>query len=157
MARFDTATDVPGTEKIEVPDPAEPSEFAAFVLEELIATTKRFHGRGQGWSGHLCTFGRALLDLQAHGHADLVDEGRAVMEVYVRRVRSGPSKTDRPRGEKSAKAPSALTLAYWQRARINFRLGHALKYPYGFYGLVGALENEKTKARALDTWWRISS
>lgn len=155
--KFDTVTEVPEAERIEVPRPKDTGAFAAFVMTEFIGTTKRFDGRGQGWSGHLCTFARALLDLQRCGHEDLVEEGRAVMAVYVRRVRVGPSKTDRPRGEKSKGTPSPLTLGYWQRARINFALGHAFKYPYGFFGLIQALEDEKLKREALATFWRISS
>jgi hypothetical protein len=154
---FDTATPVPRKERVLVPDPAKRSAYAAFILEEFIATTARFDGRGQGWSGHLCTFGRALMDLEQHGHGDMIGEGRAVMELYVRRVRMGPSKTDKPRREKSKDIPSPLELAYWERARINFGLGHALKYPYGFFGLLRELDDKALAARALSTFWRISS
>lgn len=155
--KFDTATPIVHKEHVLVPDPAKRSTYAAFILEEFIATTKRFEGRGQGWSGHLCTFGRALMDMEQHGHADLVGEGRAVMELYIRRAREGPRKTDRPRAEKSPEAPSPLKLAYWKRARINFGLGHALKYPYGFFGLLRELDDKDLEARALATFWRIAS
>lgn len=155
--KFDTVTELPEDKPIDVPPPSDRGAFASFVMQEFIATTKRFDGRGQGWSGHLCTFARALLDLQRHGHADLLEEGRAVMQAYVRRIRMGPRATDRPRAEKSRKAPSPLTLAYWQRAGINFNLGHALKYPYGFFGVLDALDDEKLRAKASGTFWRISS
>ncbi len=155
--KFDQVTTLKNEERIEVPSPKSANAYSAFVLAEFIRTAKRFDGRGQGWTGHLCTFGRALLDLQACGHGDLAEEGRAMMAVYMRRVRTGPLDTDRPRKEKAQDKPSALTLAYWKKAGINYGLGHAFKYPYGFYGLLAQVKDEDVKERALKTFWRISS
>ena len=55
-----TAKDVPMDEDFELPSMDEKAIVAEFILDEFVKCTERFQGRGQGWSGHLLTYGQAL-------------------------------------------------------------------------------------------------
>ena len=45
--------------------------FAEVVLREYLTLLKLWRGRGQGWAGHMLTYGQAVLDLERLGHTDL--------------------------------------------------------------------------------------
>ena len=54
-----------------------------------------FDGRGQGWSGHLLTYARALLDLRTLGHDALAERAEHGFALFDR-IRKG-RETDIPR------------------------------------------------------------
>ena len=62
---FASIEDVTLEEGDESPEWADPVAAAEFILAELLRAMDAFDGRGQGWSGHLLTYGRALFDLQS--------------------------------------------------------------------------------------------
>lgn len=136
-------TEIPPGEAVSLPDLEDRAAFANFVLEEFIQCTQRFYGRGQGWSGHLLTYSRALLDLVELGYMDTAWQAAAGFQLYIQRIRSGPQETDKPRPENAPAAVFPLQSAYWAQRKGDLNLGHQIKYPYGFYGLVTLADDKK--------------
>jgi hypothetical protein len=153
---FDTAEDITLDEGDEIPDVAEPERGAEFILAEFLRTTEAFTGRGQGWSGHMLTYGRALIDLDLLGYAELATKGRHAFKLYVKRTRMGPLGTDKPRPEHPASQLRPLESAYWEkRKHQDVAIGHCFKYPYGFYGLMALASDGTLKQQCLDEAFRI--
>ena len=139
-----------------IPPIRDAAAFANFILDEFVACTQRFEGRGQGWSGHLLTLSRALMDLWDMGYEDLslraVDES---LPFYLGRIRLGPLDTDAVRDEQAPIEHFPTELEYWQARGRDWGLGHVLKYPYGFYGLYDRAGDEPVKQQALEVAFRV--
>lgn len=153
---FDTADDVTLDPGDPVPDFAEPQAMAEFVLTETLRTIEAFLERGQGWSGHMLTFGRAIIELSELGYTGLASRARHDFKLYVTRTRMGPLDTDKPRPEHGQTELRPLEHAYWeQREGKDVGIGHCYKYPYGFYGLMGLARDPDLKQRYLDECYRL--
>lgn len=129
---------------------------AEFILAELLRTIVAFEGRGQGWSGHLLTYGRALLDLRELGYIKAAKLGEYGFNLYIQRLRMGPLESDKPRPEH---APSLLRphqQDYWEGRRgQSLSLGHSIKYPYGFFGLQALTKNKVLVQQCFDRAYHI--
>ena len=68
---FKAIDDIHLDERDDIPDLGQGPATAEFVLSELPSTIAAFGGRGQGWSGHLLTYGRALIDMREMGYGAL--------------------------------------------------------------------------------------
>ncbi len=148
---FDSSpADTPGSPQ-DAPDPARPSDaLAAMILLELLASIDRFAGHGQGWSGHLLTFGRAVIDLREMGHLGVARRAERAFRRYIARVRLGPLDGDQAQPDHLATDQRPHHAAYWQqRLGVSLGLGHALKYPYAFYDLVERAQDPELKARSM--------
>ena len=153
---FDTVYDVSAGGADDVPSLDPPEAMAGFVLRETLRTMDAFRGRGQGWSGHMLTFGRALLDLERLGYGEVADHGLAAFRQYVARTRMGPLSSDKPRPEHPPSELLPLQRAYWERREGQpLHLGHCLKYPYGFYGLAALTRDATLVTRCLAESFRI--
>ena len=140
----------------DIPDMGPAPEAAEFVLSELPRTIEAFTGRGQGWSGHLLTYGRALFDLRQLGYGALADKGEQVFKLYVKRIRMGPLGTDRPRPEHPPSERYPHQRAYWEARRDQpVGIGHVFKYPYGFYGLLALAQDPDLKRRCMQAAYHI--
>jgi hypothetical protein len=139
-----------------VPDLDQPSAVAEFVLSELLVTLEAFDGRGQGWSGHLLTYGMALLDLQAMGFAATARSAMPAFRTYVNRIRMGPLETDVPRPEHPKQPLRPHERAYWERRKDGpLALGHLFKYPYAYYGLMALAQDRELRQRCDAAAYRI--
>lgn len=150
-----TITEVPSDEAVDLPDLRDSAAFAEFVLNEFLHCLERFSGRGQGWSGHLLTYSKALLDLSALGYEDLADQAKAGYKAYIRRIRLGPQQIDQPRPEREQTDLLPLMPAYWRSRVGDLRFGHQLKYPYGFYGLLAHIQDSALRDKCLQAAYRI--
>ena len=150
-----TVSHVPDSKPVEVPDPVHYQAFAEFVMEEFLECGKRFNGRGQGWTGHLLTYSRAMLDLQCMGYLKMVQAAREGFEAFVRRIRLGPLESDLPRMEHLRRDAKPLQKQYWLERKGDWNLGHVVKYPYGFYGLLGHVHGEVIVDRCMAEVYRI--
>jgi len=156
IERFTTVDDVPVAEGDPLPplNPLEP--FAGFVLRETLRTMRDFEGRGQGWSGHMLTYGRAMLDLVEGGWQELAGKCLPAFAMYVARTRQGPLESDTPRPEHPASDLRPLAGAYWERrAGQDPGLGHCIKYPYGFYGLLRLVRDDGLREKCLRESYRV--
>jgi len=108
-----------------------------FILQEASAAIDRFVGFGQGFAGHMLTFGQSLVELSALGHVKWAESCRTAFCKYVTLTRRGPA-TDSKRY--SEHAPSDLRptdAAYWKkRGDHAVDIGHVFKYPYSYYNLL---------------------
>lgn len=150
-----TVTDVLSDEPVDLPNMADSAQAANFILEEFLANVERFRGRGQGWSGHLLTLGKALLDLHELGYVDLAKEAEQGYKTYIRRIRLGPQEGDKDHPEHIPTGHFPIQKAYWQERVGDLTFGHQLKYPYGFYGLLRCASNDEIKRRSLEVAYRI--
>ncbi|NQU43707.1 hypothetical protein HQ520_10500 [bacterium] len=143
----------PGDEAYHLDDAQSHAEFA---LSELRRTMRVFEGRGQGWSGHLLTYARALMDLKEMGYAHTARQAEKGFSLYLKRGRIGPLETDKARPEHEQKPQRPLGKTYWENRRNrSIEIGHLFKYPYGFYGLLAGAGDAELKARCLEETWRI--
>lgn len=128
----------------EDPDPEiDPPKFtdeaaaSRFVLEEASAAVDRFSGFGQGFAGHMLTFGQGLVELASMGDVEWAESCRTAFRKYVTVTRRGPQSDDRRIKDH---APSPLrpnTSAYWEnRGENTLGIGHVFKYPYSYYDLL---------------------
>jgi len=123
--------------------PASVPEFAEFVLQEFLGSTEG--GPGQGYSGHVLTHGRAILDLRALGHEAFAQKCLNAYQLAIKQARPrAPGKdykAERPKVE--FLRPDAKQ--YWERraAAGSVELGHMFKYPYGFFGLIRQSKNQE--------------
>lgn len=130
--------------------------FVEFLFREFLRTAAAYSGRGHGWTGHLLTFGHALLELKALGLPSLADRARGAFRRYVARVRAGPLDGDRPMPDHPPSPHTPLGRAYWERRRsVRAGLGHAFKYAYSFYNLLGRLRDEELEARSVGESYKI--
>jgi len=139
-----------------IPDVKGTPASAEFILSEFLDAVDRFDGRGQGWSGHLLTYGRAVFDLCQLGYDELADTAGREFRLYIKRIRMGPLDTDKPRAEHPVSELLPHQREYWDRRRSgSVGIGHVFKYPYGFYGLLALAEDAGLKQRSMASAWRV--
>jgi hypothetical protein len=155
LIRSFTAKAVPMDDDFHLPDMSVPGVAADFILSEFVQCAARFIGRGQGWTGHLLTYGRALMDLYSLGYMDLAKEAEAGFRIYVRRIRKGPQDTDGVYEEHVPTGFSPLQADYWLERGGDVHLGHKLKYPYGFYGLLQFVNDPQIEQESLASAFRV--
>lgn len=126
------------------PDPAvDPPEFtesaaaSQFVLREASAAVDRFIGFGQGFAGHMLTFGQALVELAAMGDVEWAESCRTAFRKYVTYTRQGPEPDAKRYAEHKPSQLRPVDAAYWERRGDHaVDIGHVFKYPYGYYELL---------------------
>lgn len=153
---FDTADDIAPDNGDELPDLGELQAVAESILAETLRTMTAFTGRGQGWTGHMLTCGRAIVDLVQLGHTDVAQKAYDTFRLYVKRTRMGPLDTDKPRPEHPETEWRPLQLEYWQERKTrSIEIGHVFKYPYGFYGLMALAADADLRQRCMRKAYRI--
>ena len=124
---FSSMDDIRLQDEDDIPGLGASPEAAEFILSELLRTIVAFDGRGQGWSGHLLTYGRALIDLRQLGYNALTRRGEGAFRIYIKRIRMGPLETDQPRPEHPPSDLYPHQRAYWEsRQTRSVGLGHVL-------------------------------
>lgn len=153
---FTTIEDTQLEDDDEIPDLGAPPATAGFILSELLRTIEAFDGRGQGWSGHLLTYGRALLDLRQLGYGSVARQGEYAFKIYVKRIRMGPLETDKPRPEHPVSDLVPRQRTYWKtRKNRPVGIGHVFKYPYGFYGLIDLVPDGDLRRRCTQSAYHV--
>ena len=126
------------------PDPdVDPPAFAdtaaasQFILREACDAIDRFVGFGQGYAGHMLTFGQALVELAAMGDVEWAESCRIAFRKYVTVTRRGPEPDSKPRPDHEPSDLRPTESAYWERrAENSVDIGHVFKYPYSCYDLL---------------------
>jgi hypothetical protein len=139
------------------PDPeVDPPPFtdqpaaSRFILQEANAAIDRFIGFGQGFSGHMLTFGQSLVELAAMGDVELAESCRVAFRKYVTVTRLGPEPGDRRISDHQPSKMRPTDTEYWQqRGDKAVGLGHVFKYPYGYYDLMRRADDAEL-AKAFD-------
>jgi hypothetical protein len=129
--------DVAPNPSIDPPPFSDATASSQFILREAIAAIDRFVGFGQGYAGHMLTFGQALVELAAMGDVELAESCRTAFRKYVTVTRSGPDQDAKRRPDHEPSDLRPVDLAYWERrGDKTVGLGHLFKYPYSCYALL---------------------
>ena len=129
--------DLPPDEHIDPPPFSDSAAASRFILEEACSAIDRFRGFGQGFSGHLLTFGQALVEMAAMGDAEWADSCRTAFRKYVTLTRLGPQPGDRRIADRQPSNLRPNGYDYWnQRDSKSLGMGHVFKYPYAYYDLL---------------------
>ena len=138
--------DVDPSPDIDPPPFADTAAASEFVLREASAAIDRFIGFGQGFAGHMLTFGQALVELAAMGDLEWAESCRTAFRKYVTVTREGPEPGDKPFTEHKPSTLRPNTAEYWQkRGDRTLSIGHVFKYPYSYYDLLRHVDNPALK------------
>ena len=120
------------------PPPFSEIEAASrFVLKEASDAIDRFIGFGQGFAGHMMTFGQSLIELAEMGDVEWAESCRTAFRKYVTVTRTGPQPGDRKIADHRFSKLRPNEAEYWkQRGDKTLGIGHVFKYPYAYYELV---------------------
>lgn len=130
--RDDTLAD----ETIQPPPFTDGAAASSFILKEASSAADRWRGHGQGFTGHLITFGQALVELAEMGDEEWAESCREAFRKYVTLTRRGPGPADRAIADHAASRLRPDETAYWQqRGEKQLGIGHVFKYPYSYYDL----------------------
>ncbi|MDH3380724.1 MAG: hypothetical protein OEQ39_27730, partial [Gammaproteobacteria bacterium] len=139
-----------------LPDLAVEQDMIEFMFREYLRAVDLFSGYGQGWAGHLMTFGQAVIELARLGHPQLAARARGAFLMYVKTLRRGPKAGDRRIPDHAPFDVTPLDAEYWERKqRIREGLGHAFKYAYSFYHLLPQLRDAALRQECLAKAYQI--
>jgi len=139
------------------PDPGvDPPPFAdtaaasKFILGEANAAIDRFVGFGQGFTGHILTFGHSLVELAAMGDVKWAESCRTAFRKYVTVTRRGPDQDAKRYPDHRPSDLRPIDAEYWQRRGAKtLSIGHVFKYPYSYYELLRYADDPELR-RTLD-------
>lgn len=148
--------DGPPDEDVDPPPFTDEVAASRFILNEADDAIDRFEGFGQGFAGHMLTFGQSLIELAAMGHIEAAENGREAFRKYVTVTRRGPIASDR-KIKPHAKSDLRPTDAdYWQsRGDSTLGIGHVFKYPYAYYDLTNRANDPDLAARLDAKAWQL--
>lgn len=142
--------DVEPDEDVDPPPFSDAAAASRFVLREASAAIDRFMGFGQGFAGHMLTFGQSLVELAAMGDAQWAESCRTAFRKYVTVTRRGPGPDDKRYPDHKPTELRPSDAEYWiQRGDKTLSIGHVFKYPYSYYNLLGRAGDSELR-RTLD-------
>jgi len=129
--------DVEPDEDVQPPPFDDEVAASRFVLQEASNSIDRFIGFGQGFAGHMLTFGQSLVELAAMGDVEWAESCRTAFRKYVTVTRRGPQPGDRKIKDHSFSKLRPDEAEYWRkRGDRTLGIGHVFKYPYAYYDLL---------------------
>ena len=125
-----------------------------YILKEASDSIDRFVGFGQGFAGHMLTFGQALVELAAMGDIEWAESCRMAFRKYVTVTRKGPQPGDRKIKDHAFSNLRPDEAEYWRkRGEKTLGIGHVFKYPYAYYDLLArAKDPELAKEFDAKAW-----
>ncbi|MCA9129147.1 MAG: hypothetical protein KDB22_18795 [Planctomycetales bacterium] len=125
------------------PPPFEDSVAASrYILREASDAIDRFQGFGQGFAGHMLTFGQSLVELASMGLVEWAESCRTAFRKYVTVTRLGPQPDDRKIADHAFSELRPDQVKYWQqRGERTLGIGHVFKYPYAYYDLLACAQD----------------
>lgn len=141
--------DVEPDPDVDPPPFAETTAASQFILREASAAIDRFVGFGQGFAGHMLTFGQALVELAAMGDVEWAESCRTAFRKYVTVTRRGPESDSKRYPDHKPSDLRPTDAAYWEkRGDHSVDIGHVFKYPYSYYDLLRRAGDPELKS----TW-----
>lgn len=135
--------DVKPDESIQPPPFEDEVAASRFVLREANQAIDRFIGFGQGFAGHMLTFGQSLIEMAAMGDVEWAESCRTAFCKYVTVTRMGPQPGDRKIKDHAFSKLRPNDVEYWKkRGDKSLGLGHVFKYPYAYYDLLKRAKDE---------------
>ncbi len=128
--------------EINAPQFADAAAASRFILQEASAAIDRFVGFGQGFAGHMLTFGQSLVELAAMGDVEWAESCRTAFCKYVTVTRQGPESDARRIAEHKPSKLRPTQATYWKkRGDHAVGIGHVFKYPYSYYDLMRRVDD----------------
>ncbi|APZ93193.1 hypothetical protein [Fuerstiella marisgermanici] len=141
---------------IEVPPFTDEVAASRFVLREASTAIDQFKGFGQGFAGHMLTYGQSLIELAAIDGAEWAESCRTAFHKYVTVTRKGPQSGDRRIKDHQPTTLRPDDSDYWQqRGNNTLGLGHVFKYPYAYYDLIARAEDEQLARELNSKAWHL--
>jgi len=134
IREFKPWRDVEPDESIDPPAFADGAVAARFILKEASDAIDRFVGFGQGFAGHMLTFGQSLVELAAMGDVEWAEGCRTAFRKYVTVTRMGPQPGDRKIKEHQFSKLRPNNTEYWQK-RGDKTLGIGQQFPVSGEGI----------------------
>ena len=129
---------------------------AEYVLNEAFASISRFRGYGQGFAGHMLTFGQSLIELASLGYEEWAESCRTAFCKYVTVTRRGPQPGDRLIKDHQFSKLRPDDTEYWKRRPDkSLGIGHVFKYPYAYYDLVKRANAPELEQRFEEIAWEL--
>lgn len=148
--------DVAPQADIDVPPFSDSVAASRFILKEASQAIDRFRGFGQGFAGHMLTFGQSLVELAAMGDVEWAESCRTAFRKYVTVTRLGPQAGDRPIKDHSPSQLRPDDAQYWQqRGGKSLGIGHVFKYPYAYYDLLARANDPDLQQRIDAKAWQL--
>ena len=124
-------------EEVKPPTFADLAAASRFILKETSAAIDRFIKFGQGFAGHMLTFGQSLVELAAMGDVEWAESCRTAFRKYVTVTRQGPEPDGKRYPDHKPTDLRPVDAEYWEkRGNKTVGIGHVFKYPYAYYDLV---------------------
>lgn len=138
---------------VDPPPFADQAAAAKFVLREASAAVDRFVGYGQGFAGHMLTFGQSLIELAAMGDVEWAESCRTAFRKYVTVTRRGPEPDAKRIADHRPKKLRPTDTEYWKkRSDRSLEIRHVFKYSYSYYDLP-----QRAKDSALQREWDLKA
>jgi hypothetical protein len=138
--------DVKPDAKVDPPPFTESEAASRYILREALDSIDRFIGFGQGFAGHMLTFGQSLVELAEMGDVELAESCRTAFRKYVTVTRQGPAPDDRKIPDHNPSPLRPRETKYWQqRGDRTLGIGHVFKYPYSYYDLLKRANDPELK------------
>ncbi|MAR09663.1 MAG: hypothetical protein CL681_06780 [Blastopirellula sp.] len=148
--------DVKPDDQIQPPPFADTTAASQFILQEASDAIDRYVGFGQGFAGHMLTFGQALVELAAMGDVEWAESCRTAFRKYVTVTRKGPQADDRKIKPHAFRKLRPHDPQYWKdRGDQAVGLGHVFKYPYAYYDLLARAKAPDLAAEWDRKAWRL--
>ncbi|MCB9951579.1 MAG: hypothetical protein H6824_11400 [Planctomycetaceae bacterium] len=142
----------------DVDPPPFSDEVAAsrYILKEASDSIDRFVGFGQGFAGHMLTFGQSLVELATMGDEEWAESCRTAFRKYVTVTRKGPQPDDRKIMDHKFSKLRPNEAEYWQkRGAKTLGIGHVFKYPYAYYDLIARANDPAIHAEFESKAWQL--
>ena len=130
IAAFKPWRDVAPDDDVDPPPFAESLAASRFILREASNAIDRFRGFGQGFAGHMLTFGQSLVELASMGDVEWAESCRTAFRKYVTVTRLGPTPKDRKIKDHKFSRLRPDQAEYWRkRGDKSLGIGHVFKVP----------------------------
>ena len=148
--------DVDPDESVDPPPFSDAKAASRFVLKEASDSIDRFKGFGQGFAGHMLTFGQALVELAAMGDVEWAESCRTAFRKYVTVTRRGPQPDDRKIKDHVVIKQLPNQAEYWQKRGVTtLGIGHVFKYPYAYYDLLARAKDQELERELESKAWQL--
>ncbi|MBD3673847.1 MAG: hypothetical protein HUJ26_10015 [Planctomycetaceae bacterium] len=139
------------------PPPFDDAQAASkFILQEASDAIDRFKGFGQGFAGHMLTFGQSLVEMAAMGDVEWAESCRVAFRKYVTVTRMGPQPDDRKIKDHPFSKLRPDDAEYWEkRGDKTLGLGHVFKYPYAYYDLLSRAQDPELEREFDAKAWNL--
>tara|TARA_R110002049_G_scaffold4601_5_gene32287 strand:+ start:408191 stop:409153 length:963 start_codon:yes stop_codon:yes gene_type:complete len=148
--------DVEPDDAVVPPDFSDDVAASKFILKEASQAIDRFKGYGQGFAGHMLTFGQSLVELAAMGDVEWAESCRTAFRKYVTVTRMGPQSGERKIKDHLQTELRPLDVQYWQkRGDKTLGIGHVFKYPYAYYDLLARADDPELERELEAKVWQL--